>query len=115
MRARRGHLRRVPHIKGTIMSDTVKVVATFIAKPGKTEALASLLGSIVAPTRAEADVHFYDLHQDIEEPRRFVFFESWASQAALDLHDATPHISALRERLPDLIEQGQVSKLRQIG
>ena len=96
------------------MPDTVKVVATFVAKPGKTEELAALLGSIVAPTRAEAGVHYYDLHQDIEEPRRFVFFESWASQAALDAHDATPHISALRVQLPDLIEHGAVHKLKQL-
>ena len=97
------------------MSDTVKVVATFVAKPGKTEELAALLGSIVAPTRAEAGVHYYDLHQDIEEPPRFVFFESWASQAALAAHDATAHISALREKLPALIEQGAVHKLKQLG
>jgi len=96
------------------MTNTVKVVATFIAKPGMTEELASLLGSIVAPTRAEQGVDFYDLHQDIDEPRRFVFFESWASQAALDAHDGSAHIQALRERLPNLIEHGVVNKLRQV-
>ena len=97
------------------MLETVKVVATFLARPGKTDELAALLGSIVAPTRAEAGVHFYDLHQDIAEPRRFVFFESWASQAALDLHGETPHIRALREQLPLLIEHGEVNRLRQVG
>jgi quinol monooxygenase YgiN len=101
-------------MKGTTMSQPVQVVATFLAKPGKTDALAALLGSIVAPTRAEEGVHFYDLHQDIEEPRRFVFFESWASQAALDRHGATPHIRALREQLPDLIEHGEVNRLRKL-
>jgi quinol monooxygenase YgiN len=96
------------------MTDSVKVVATFLAKPGMTEQLASLLSGIVAPTRAEQGVDFYDLHQDIEEPRRFVFFESWASQAALDAHNGTPHIRALREQLPALIEHGEVNKLRQM-
>ena len=96
------------------MLETVKVVATFLAKPGKTDELAALLGSIVAPTRAEQGVHFYDLHQDIEEPRRFVFIESWASQAALDAHNDTPHLRALREHLPALIETGAVHKLRQL-
>lgn len=97
------------------MTTTIKVVATFLAKPGKTDELASLLRGIVTPTRAEAGVHFYDLHQDIAEPRRFVFFESWESQAALDAHDATPHIRALREQLPALIELGEVNKLKLIA
>jgi quinol monooxygenase YgiN len=97
------------------MTTTIKVVATFLAKPGKTDELASLLRGIVAPTRAEAGVHFYDLHQDIVEPRRFVFFESWDSQAALDAHDATPHIQALRARLPELIDKGEVHRLMQIA
>ncbi|HEX8479180.1 MAG TPA: putative quinol monooxygenase [Telluria sp.] len=96
------------------MLEPVNVVATFLAKPGKTDVLAALLGSIVAPTRAEEGVHFYDLHQDIAEPRRFVFFESWASQAALDTHGETPHIRALREQLPDLIEHGEVNRLRKL-
>lgn len=101
-------------MKETPMSQSVQVVATFLAKPGKADALAALLGSIVAPTHAEEGVHFYDLHQDIAEPRRFVFFESWASQAALDAHGATPHIQALREQLPDLIDQGEVNRLRKL-
>jgi len=101
-------------MKETPMSQSVQVVATFLAKPGKADALAALLGSIVAPTHAEEGVHFYDLHQDIAEPRRFVFFESWASQAALDAHGATPHIQALREQLPDLIGQGEVNRLRKL-
>lgn len=96
------------------MSEAVKVIAIFIAKPGQTEALSALLSGIVEPTRAEAGVDYYDLHQDVKEPRRFVFIEQWASQAALDAHDASPHIAALRARLPALIDHVEVDIIKQI-
>jgi quinol monooxygenase YgiN len=96
------------------MSDPVKVVAIFIAKPGKTEELGALLCSVAKATQADQGVIFYHLHQDVKEPRRFVFFESWSSQADIDLHDATAHIAALREKLPALIEHGEVNNLKQI-
>lgn len=97
------------------MSDPVQVLAVFTAKPGQADALGALLASIVAPTRAEQGARFYDLHQDREQPGRFVFFESWASQADLDAHGAAPHIVALRAQLPDLIAHAEVSRLKQLA
>jgi quinol monooxygenase YgiN len=97
------------------MLDPVQVLAVLIAKPGQENALATLLQGLVAPTRAEQGVLFYDLHQDREDPARFVFFEGWASQAALDAHNASPHLLALQEQLPALLAQGDVRKLKKIA
>ena len=97
------------------MSDRVKVDAIFIAKEGKTEELKALLCGVAEATPSDRGMVFYHLHQDVKEPRRFVFFEEWASQADLDLHDLTPHIVALRDKLPALIEHGEVNKIRQIA
>ena len=97
------------------MLDPVQVLAVLTAKPGQETALATLLQGLVAPTRAEQGVLFYDLHQDREDPARFVFFESWASQADLDAHDASPHLVALQAQLPELLAHGDVRKLKKIG
>ncbi|SAL28366.1 antibiotic biosynthesis monooxygenase [Caballeronia sordidicola] len=87
----------------------IAVVATFVAKPGNEEKLKELLQGIVAPTLAEPGAIQYDLHRDIKEPRRFVFFERWASEASLAEHNKTSHIQALGKRLPDLIEHGEIN------
>lgn len=87
----------------------IAVVATFVAKPGSEEKLKDLLQGIVAPTLAEPGAIQYDLHRDIKETRRFVFFERWKSEASLAAHNRTPHIKALGETLPDLIEHGEIN------
>jgi quinol monooxygenase YgiN len=87
----------------------IAVVATFVAKPGHEEKLRETLQAIVAPTREEPGALQYDLHRDIKEPRRFVFFERWASEEALALHNKTPHIEPLGRLLPDLIESGEIN------
>lgn len=97
------------------MSDNVKVNVIFIAREGKTEELKELLCSVAEATQSDHGVISYHLHQDTKEPRRFVFVEHWESQAAIDLHDATPHISALRERLPALVEHGEINQVRLIA
>lgn len=97
------------------MTDPVQVLAVLTAKPGQETELATLLQGLVAPTRAEQGVLFYDLHQDREDPARFVFFEGWASQAALDAHNASPHLVALQKQLPDLLVDGEVRRLKQIA
>jgi quinol monooxygenase YgiN len=87
----------------------IAVVATFVAKPGNEEKLKELLQGIVAPTLAEPGAIQYDLHRDIKEPRRFVFFERWKSEASLAEHNKTPHIQTLGKTLPDLIEHGEIN------
>ncbi len=70
----------------------VVVVAHLAAKPGCEEALKGILMSLIGQTRAEDGCVLYDLHQGIADPTKFVFYENWASQAALDTHLASPHL-----------------------
>ena len=87
----------------------IAVVATFVAKPGNEDKLKEALQGIVTPTLKEPGALQYDLHRDIKEPRRFVFFERWLSEAALAQHNQTSHIQALGKTLPDLIEHGEIN------
>jgi quinol monooxygenase YgiN len=81
---------------------TITVVATFQARPGKTEELKKALLSLIVPTRREAGCINYDLHQSPEEPGGFLFHENWTSKAHLDAHLKNTHIQVLLPRMDEL-------------
>jgi quinol monooxygenase YgiN len=72
----------------------VRVIARAVAREGKAEELKALLGGMVAPTRAEAGCHFYELFAS-SISGLFYFNELWESQAHLDAHVATPHFTEI--------------------
>ncbi len=81
---------------------TVTVIATFQAKPGKTEELKKALLTLIAPTHVEAGCINYDLHQLPEDPAKFLFHENWTTKAHLDAHLQNTHIQVLLPRMDDL-------------
>jgi quinol monooxygenase YgiN len=86
------------------MSELLTVVARVRAKTGKESCLRGELLGLVAPTRAEAGCLRYILHESNAEPGIFLFYETWKSEADLDAHFQTPHMLALSEKVPDLVE-----------
>ncbi|WJF91253.1 putative quinol monooxygenase [Paraburkholderia bonniea] len=92
----------------------IAVVAILVAKPGTEAQLRQALEGIVAPTRKEPGVVQYDLHYDLREPRRFVFFERWESEAALAAHGQSAHIAAYRQASAEWIEQTEMRVLAKI-
>jgi quinol monooxygenase YgiN len=86
------------------MSEPLTILARFRAKAGQESRLRRELQRLLAPTRAEAGCISYDLHQSQSDPALFVFYEDWASQAALDAHFQTPHLQALHKLVPDLVD-----------
>ena len=93
----------------------IAVVAISVAKPGYEAQLRTALEAIVAPTRSEAGALQYDLHQDLHEPRRFVFVERWESEAALAAHAKSAHISAYRQAVADWVEHSEIRVLSKIA
>jgi quinol monooxygenase YgiN len=86
------------------MPATVHVVARFIAKPGKEEALKSVLTALIAPTRREVDCYQYDLLNNQKDPREFCFVERWGSDKALDQHGLTAHLKLAIAEVEPLVE-----------
>jgi len=84
------------------MSTPLIVVALMRAQPGKEDVLRQALLALVDPTRAEDGCIQYDLHEENQQPGHFVFFERWTSKEALDRHLASPHMSAILPRFPEL-------------
>ena len=81
---------------------TLTIVATAQARPGKEAALRAALTGLLAPTRMEAGCINYDMHISPEDPSSFLFYETWAGQAEFDAHMKSPHMKALLPRLDEL-------------
>jgi quinol monooxygenase YgiN len=101
-------------VKETGMSE-IAVVAISVAKPGYEEQLREALEGIVGPTRNEQGALQYDLHRDVQEPRRFVFIERWESQAALAAHAKSTHIAAYRQAIADWVEHAEIRVVSKIA
>lgn len=67
------------------------VLAIMNAKPGKEQALREMLSSLVEPTRQEEGCINYYLHESVDTPGEFMFYENWVSQEAHEFHRQTPH------------------------
>ncbi|MGB7972741.1 MAG: putative quinol monooxygenase [Roseiarcus sp.] len=74
--------------------DSVYVIAELIAKPDKAEDLRKLLLDFVAGARKEPGCKHYSLLEDRKQAGRFLTFETWANQAAIEAHMTTPAIKA---------------------
>ena len=96
--------------------DLLTVIAYMRAKAGKEEQLRDALQALVEPTSKEPGYVNYDLHQGVEDPAVFFFYENWESADAHDAHMQTPHLQRLQSVLDDLLEGGsQVTRLRRIA
>jgi quinol monooxygenase YgiN len=83
----------------------IHVIAEAIAKVGKEEELHRTLHACVAPTRAEPGNRAYVLHQDLDNPAKFFFYETWVSREALNMHLTTPHFKALDQGAKSLVSR----------
>src|SRR4051812_33181948 len=83
--------------------ERVTVLARVRARAGREEELRRLLMALVAPSRAEAGCLNYDLHQSIDDPTEFMFYENWTSRAATDAHLEMPYIEGFDARAEGLL------------
>jgi quinol monooxygenase YgiN len=61
------------------------------AVPGREKDLKSELTKLLSPTRSEPGCIVYELHLDPEDPAKFMFYEKFKNQAALDNHVNSAH------------------------
>ncbi|MFW9079464.1 putative quinol monooxygenase [Pseudomonas sp. P2757] len=97
------------------MSQPFTAIATLIAKPGQQDALEHALRALIEPTRVEAGCGQYDLHQDLANPLAFYMIEHWASDEALQAHDASAHVQNFRAKAGDFLEHFELKRLRTIA
>jgi quinol monooxygenase YgiN len=96
--------------------DLLTIIATLRAKPGKEQELRQAAEAVVEPTRREEGCIAYHLHQGIEDPAVFCFYENWASPDALEAHMKAPHFRELAAKLDDLLDEAMnIQRLRRIA
>lgn len=86
------------------MNEPVYVVARVRSRPETIEETKRLMLSLLAPTRAEPGCLRYDVHQNTADATDFTFYETWAAEADLQRHLASPHIAAALAALPAVAE-----------
>jgi quinol monooxygenase YgiN len=93
------------------------VIAHMRARPGKEDELRSELQALVHPTTQEEGYVNYDLHEAVEEPGLFYFYENWHSADHLDAHLATPHLVRFAELTGHLLDDDglTINRLRRIA
>lgn len=93
------------------MSGMLTVIAHARARPGKEAQARELLLALVTPTRLEDGCLDYDLHQSVDDPSLFVFYENWTTAAALEAHSRSAHITHFRKICDEsLVEPPVISK-----
>jgi len=76
-----------------IQDETFTIVASVVVKPEYKEDVLKAIKTVVDATRKEPGNIFYDVFEDVNNPLKFVFIETWKSQAAIDTHNKTTHFN----------------------
>ena len=97
--------------------DLLTVIAFMRAAPGKEDELRKELEALVDPTSQEEGYVTYDLHESVEQPGAFFFYENWDSAAHLDAHLATPHLTRFAGIMDGLLDDSglTINRLRRIA
>lgn len=86
--------------------ELLTVFATMKAAPGRRDEVRAALVAAVEPTLAEQGCVTYDLHQGLDDPDTFHFYENWESAEDLQAHAGSAHIAALGAAIGDLLVEG---------
>jgi quinol monooxygenase YgiN len=82
------------------------VSARWLAREGREERVAELIGELGAASREEPGCLAWLPHRAIGSPRLFWLYEQYADEAAYEAHMASEHFSRLveGEAMPELLE-----------
>ncbi|MEA3497835.1 MAG: putative quinol monooxygenase [Campylobacterota bacterium] len=70
---------------------TITKRVTFIAKDGCEDKMKELLSAMVIPSKAEKGCLLYEITQYENNRKKFMAFETWENEEALDGHKASAH------------------------
>jgi quinol monooxygenase YgiN len=88
----------------------IHVVVSLYAKAGREESLRRDLIQVVEPSRREEGSLGYDLFVDMNDPRRFVFVERWASADAQNRHHTqSEHIRYFQDHGAANVESSELA------
>ena len=71
------------------------VTAMWDAKPGEVDALVGIIKKFLPQAQAEPGVLAFQIHQSLEDPAKFFFYEVFKDEAAFAEHSQAPHFKTL--------------------
>lgn len=83
----------------------MSLLPVFIARPERTAQLREELSELERASRADPGCLVYTVFRDADFPDRFVLVEEWTDEAALDAHNAQPHVRRFVESASELLAQ----------
>jgi quinol monooxygenase YgiN len=97
-------------------ASTVSLLPVFVAKPERRSELLEHLVALEHASRADAGCLAYRVFRDTDRPDRFVLIEEWTDRAALEAHNAQPHVAHFIAATPDLlVEPFAVTRLMPVA
>jgi len=87
------------------------IVANITAKPEKIDLVKSELEKLIDVTRAEQGCLQYDLHQDIENPAHFMFYENWQNRDLWQIHMNAQHLQDYLAATDGAVEEFTVHEM----
>lgn len=88
------------------LADPITVIAQVKVRPDAVEAFKAAAEEFVVPTRQEADNISYTFVQSSTDPTEFATIELWKTQAGIDAHMSSAHISVFFSKAGPLLEPG---------
>ncbi|MDR2050872.1 MAG: antibiotic biosynthesis monooxygenase [Deltaproteobacteria bacterium] len=92
----------------------IRIVAELEIKAEFLESLMPALRALVEGSRAEPGNRRYDLNEDLKKPGHFFIIETWVSEEAIAVHNATPHYQAFSTAVAGKADKRVVTKLRNV-
>ena len=93
------------------MEKQLPMVVKFEVKKDKIDFVKSELLKLLEPSRNDEGCVLYELHQDMEDPSIFMFYEIWETEALWKAHDFTPHVMAFKKAIEDSVNAITHNKL----
>lgn len=81
------------------------VIARIKAKPGKEQSLREALEALVSPTLREKGCLNYDLHEGVDDPQLFMFYENWQNRELHAKHMDSPHLNDFKAKMDNLLAE----------
>jgi quinol monooxygenase YgiN len=94
---------------------TITKRVTFIAKEGCEDKMKELLSAMVKPSKNEDGCIFYEIFQYKNNKRKFMAYESWRDEAALDGHKASAHYAVYKSSYEPYCEKKYTDELEVLG
>ena len=86
------------------MPATLHVLARFVARQGKEEAVKAALNALVVRARRDIGCYQYDLLVDSSDTRQLCFVERWDDVRAFDRHLETAQVKSTLEQIDGLLD-----------